>query len=119
MSEENNVKDEVDTFRENKESSGTNPVQDISSILDSYVANTDFGKKLKKFSIFNHWEEIVGKEIGRKTKPEKIFKGILYISVSSPGWASELRMISEQVIEKINTFAGGDVISKLRFKIMQ
>ncbi len=94
-------------------------VQDISSILDDYVSDSELGKKLKKFSIFNHWEDIVGKEISRKTRPEKLFKEILYISVSDPGWASELSMMSEQLIDRINSFIGAKIINQLRFKIMQ
>jgi predicted nucleic acid-binding Zn ribbon protein len=94
-------------------------IQDISSILDDYVSDSELGKKLKKFSIFNHWEDIVGKEINRKTRPQKLFKGILYIYVSDPGWANELSMMSEQLIERINSFIGEKIISQLRFKIMQ
>jgi len=94
-------------------------IQDINSILDNYVLESELGKKLKKFSVFNHWEEIVGKEISRKAKPQKIFKSILYISVSGPSWANELSMMSEQLIEKINTYIGDEIITKLRFKITQ
>ena len=94
-------------------------VQDISTILDSYVSGSELGKKLKKFSIFNHWEEIVGKEINRQTRPQKLFKGILYISVSGPGWANELSMMSEQLIKKINSYAGEEIVNQLRFKIVQ
>ncbi len=94
-------------------------MQDISSILDDYVSETDLGEKLKKFNIFNHWEEIVGKEIGRKARPQKLFREILYISVSDPGWANELSMMSEQLIKKINSYAGRDIVSQLRFKIIR
>jgi predicted nucleic acid-binding Zn ribbon protein len=99
--------------------SSSKPMQDISAILDDYVSESELGKKLKKFSIFNHWEHIVGKEISRKTKPQKLFKKILYISVSDPGWANELSMMSEKLIEKINSYIGEEIISQLRFKIMQ
>ena len=102
-----------------EECTGKAPVQDISTILDDYVSESEFGKKLKKFSIFNHWEDIVGKEISRKTRPQKLFKKILYISVSDPGWANELSMMSEQLISKINSFAGDEIINQLRFKISQ
>lgn len=94
-------------------------IQDITTVLDNYILDSELGKKLKKFSVFNHWEEIVGREISKKAKPQKIFKGILYISVSGPSWANELSMMSEQLIEKINNHIGDEIINKLRFKITQ
>ncbi|MCL5071373.1 MAG: DUF721 domain-containing protein [Actinobacteria bacterium] len=91
--------------------------EDIGTILQGFFLGTDFPAKLKKYSIFNHWPEIVGKEIGEKTKPQKIFKGILYITVTSPTWANELSLMSRQLIEKINKFAGSQIIKELRFKL--
>ena len=121
MTYKNNSTREGDAAGDNKAKNvpPLEPVQDISSILDDYVSDSELGKKLKKFSIFNHWEDIVGKEINRKTRPQKLFKGILYISVSDPGWASELSMMSEQLIDRINSFVGEKIINQLRFKIMQ
>lgn len=94
-----------------------NNIQDIKSILNRYISEKDIEGKLKKFNIFNHWPEIVGKEIGNKTRPQKIFKGILYILVSSPTWANELDMMSTQLIEKINRYIGEPVIKDLRFRL--
>ncbi len=93
------------------------PLEGISGILDTYIKNSEMGHKLRRFSLFNHWPEIVGKEISDKTKPEKIFKGILYISVENPTWASELTMMSGTLIAKINTYIGEEIINQLRFKI--
>ncbi len=93
------------------------PVQDIGSILNKYLSDSDFGLKLKKFSLFNHWPEIVGPDIGKKTTPQKIFKGILYIKVTNSTWANELSMMSEQLIDRINNFIGEEIIKELRFKV--
>jgi len=92
-------------------------VTDLGTILKEFSFDKDINLKLRKFSIFNHWPEIVGKEIGNKTKPQKIFKGILYISVTSSTWANELSMMSRQLIDKINKFIGEPVIKDLRFKL--
>ncbi|MBM3701150.1 MAG: DUF721 domain-containing protein [Actinobacteria bacterium] len=92
-------------------------VTELGALINSFASDPKIKSKLKKFSIFNHWEEIAGKEIAAKTKPQKIFKGILYISVSSSTWANELSMMSRQLINKINDFAGEPFIKELRFKI--
>ena len=92
-------------------------ITDLGTLIKNFTSDPKISSKLKKFSIFNHWEEIAGKEIAAKTKPQKIFKGILYISVSSSTWANELSMMSRQLINKINDFAGEQFIKELRFKI--
>ena len=92
-------------------------ITELSTLINNFTSNPKIKSKLKKFTIFNHWEEIAGKEIAAKTKPQKIFKGVLYISVSSSTWANELSMMSRQLINKINDFAGEPLINDLRFKI--
>lgn len=91
--------------------------QDIGSVIQRFVSDSDIAAKLKKYSIFNHWEEIVGAGISSRTKPEKISRAILYISVTNSTWANELTMMSGQLLFKINNYIGSDVIKELRFKV--
>ncbi len=91
--------------------------QDISSVIRRFVSDSEMAAKLQKYSIFNHWEEIVGEGISSRTKPEKISRDILYISVTNSTWANELRMMSAQLLSKINNFIGTDEIKELRFKV--
>ena len=95
-----------------------NGAQKINSILQGFLSDPDVSTKLKKFSLFNHWDEIVGKEIAAKTRPLKIFKGVLHISVANPTWANELNMMSPELIERINVFIGVPEIKKLKFTII-
>ena len=91
--------------------------QDIGSVIQRFVSDCDIAAKLKKFSIFNHWDEIVGNDLGSRTKPEKISRATLYISVTNSTWANELSMMSGQLLGKINNYIGSDVIKELRFKV--
>ena len=90
---------------------------DIGSVIQRFVSDCDMALKLKKYSIFNHWEEIVGAGISSRTKPEKISRTMLYISVTNSIWANELSMMSGQLLQKINSYIGEDVIKELRFKV--
>jgi len=92
-------------------------VMDLGSVIDKYLTKEEFGAKLKKFSLFNHWPEIVGRDIAKKTIPQKIFKDMLYIKVTNATWASELGMMKQQLIEKINGFIGEETIKDLKFKV--
>ncbi len=91
-------------------------IEDIGSIIGSVVNRMDINAKLKTSGIFNHWEEIVGEEIAKRSRPKKLVRRILYISVTTSTWANELSLMSEKLIEKINSFVGEDIVGKLRFK---
>jgi len=91
-------------------------IEDIGSILDSVVEDMGINRKLNTSNIFNHWKEIVGNEIAKRSRPDKLVNLTLYISVTSSTWANELSLMSEDLIEKINSFAGDNVVKKVRFK---
>ena len=91
-------------------------IEDIGSIIGSVVDKMELSKKLKISNIFNHWEDIVGPEIAKKSKPQKLVRKTLYVSVTTSTWANELSLMSEKLIEKINSFTGEDVVKNIRFK---
>jgi hypothetical protein len=90
--------------------------EDIGSIIEGIIKGTDINCRLIESKIFIHWEDIVGTEISKKAKPERITRGTLYLSVSTSIWASELSLLSDKLIEKINSFIGKEVVKSIRFK---
>ena len=109
--------DKFDVLKNRSEDrSKSRAAEELGSVINKIVSDSDIGKKIKKFNIFNHWSDIVGSEIGNKTKPEKLLRQTLYISVTSSTWANELSLMSGQLIKKINDFVGETVVKELRFK---
>lgn len=92
-------------------------MEELGSVISRFLDDKDINHNLKKFSIFNHWADIVGTEIAKKSRPVKIFKEILYIKVINPVWANEMSLMSVQIIKKINGFIGADEIRGLKFKL--
>jgi len=90
--------------------------EELGSVINKIVSDSDIDRKIKKFNIFNHWSDIVGSDIGNKTTPQKLLRQTLYISVTSSTWANELNLMSGQLIKKINDFVGEAVVKDLRFK---
>ncbi|MCJ7665664.1 MAG: DUF721 domain-containing protein [Actinobacteria bacterium] len=90
--------------------------EDIGSIIGSVVDKMELSKKLRTSNIFNHWEDIVGSGISKRSKPERLIRNTLYVSVTNSTWANELSLMSEKLIEKINSFTGEDIVKTIRFK---
>ncbi|MFC2159855.1 DUF721 domain-containing protein [Actinomycetota bacterium] len=91
-------------------------IEDIGSIIGSVVDKMELNKKLRVSNIFNHWEDIMGPAIAKKSKPQKLVRKTLYVSVTTSTWANELSLMSEKLIEKINSFTGEDIVKTIRFK---
>ncbi|MDD3818928.1 MAG: DUF721 domain-containing protein [Actinomycetota bacterium] len=91
-------------------------IEDIKSIIGGLIRDLNMDSKLNVTNIFSHWEEIVGTEISKKARPVKLVRNTLYISVASSTWANELRMMSGQLIDRINLFVGEDVVKSIKFR---
>ena len=48
------------------------------------------------------WKKVVGEQINKHTKPEKVTFGKLYIKVDSPVWRQELMYQKSDIMNKIN-----------------
>jgi predicted nucleic acid-binding Zn ribbon protein len=53
--------------------------------------------------VFSDWQRLVGEVIAAHTRPKKIANGVLFIEVDDPAWASEMRWMSEELLERIST----------------
>ena len=92
-------------------------MESIGNILKNFIARANIEEKIAISSIFNHWQEIVGKEISKRSKPEKLSKGVLFVSVTTSTWANELSLMSVNLLGKINSHIGKSVVKEIRFRI--
>jgi len=90
--------------------------EDIGSIINKIISDPKIKSKLEISNIFNHWNEIVGSEIHKKSRPDKLTGGVLFVSVINFTWANELSLMSEQLKDKINSYVGRKVVKSIRFK---
>jgi len=95
---------------------GMKKIDNIGSVIRNVVKELDMEDRLKTSRIFSRWSEIVGTEIGRKSKPSRLARDTLYITVANSTWANELSLMSGQLIEKINSFVGGEVVKSIKFR---
>ena len=82
--------------------------------MKSMFSSYELGDKYDGVSVVNSWEQIVGTVIARKTKKVFISKGVLYLTVDSAPLKNELQYHKLVIIEKVNTFAGRDLIKDIK-----
>jgi predicted nucleic acid-binding Zn ribbon protein len=88
----------------------------VKEALRRLTASLGIARKLGEYEVITSWEELVGEQIARVTKPERIERGILVVSVDSAPWRTELSMRRLEIVEHINHAVGRRVIKEIRFR---
>lgn len=89
----------------------------ISDFLDDVLKDAGILIKVKEQMAIYLWREIVGEEIYKNAKPEKVENGILYIRCRSSSWKQEINFKREEIIREINRRLKMEIIKGIKFLI--
>ena len=88
----------------------------IADILKGALKSHHLEKKVEDYAGFAFWDELVGEEIARVAKPQRIIKGnVLQVCVIDAAWAQELTFMKPTLLDKIHKRSLGAVIEDLVF----
>ena len=65
-------------------------------------------------SVFGRWAQIVGGDLAAHTTPEKLTDGELTVAADSTAWATQLRLLSAQLIKRLNAELGDGAVFRVR-----
>ena len=104
--------------RARRSTSGTAKKQPLAfnTALSEFAASVAITKKLREYNVLTSWETIVGEQIAKVAKPQRIDNRILLVAVASAPWRAELSMRRREIIEKINSAVGKKVLQDIRFR---
>ena len=91
-----------------------NEPQKINNILNELVETRDWKKGIAEGSIFSEWRAIVGNEIADHSNPITLFEGKLTIQTSSTAWSTQLRLMNDDLLRKIQQSSPGAVVEELQ-----
>ena len=85
----------------------------ISDVLNNLIQDREWQSGIAEGNLFANWESIVGAEIAEHTEPIAILEGVLTIRTSSTAWATQLNLISNDVLASLQASAPGALVEKL------
>lgn len=94
----------------------SNSFKAVGSVIDKITEDLNLKPRLDEYYALLSWEEVVGKQIANVTRAVKISKGILYIQVKTSTWRNELVLRKKEIIDRLNTKAGTQVIKDIKFQ---
>jgi len=91
--------------------------QSIADVLSKTLKKMNLEAPLKKYSIWNYWEEIVGKQVATKAQPLRVQEKTLIVGVVSHTWMTELTHMKTMLLKRIQEKIEGCPIHNIRFEL--
>jgi len=88
----------------------------LGDAVQELVEERDWGRTLVAAGLLPRWAQIVGSDVAAHCRPERLEAGELTCVAESTAWATQLRLMSPQLLARIADEVGPDVVAKLRVR---
>lgn len=90
----------------------------VAKILGLALKRYGLEKKVAQYAFVQHWVEVVGPEVAKRTKPESIYRGILMVRVTNSVWAQELSMRRGEFLTRLRPLLTPDTqVHDIQFRV--
>ena len=87
--------------------------QSLEAVLAEMVAGRNWGQGIAEGNLFSNWAEVVGVEIAEHTTPISLVDGRLTIQSTSSAWATQMRLMQNELLKTISNSAPGALVDEL------
>ncbi len=91
-------------------------IKPVGSAIDELVTSLGIRKKLQEYNAVIYWETVVGAQIAKMTTATRIIQGVLFVQVKNSTWRNELNLRKREIVDKLNSALGIDVVRDIKFK---
>lgn len=88
--------------------------QPLGRVASRIVADQGWGERLAGGQVFGRWASLVGDEIAEHTKPVALQEGVLTVQAQSTAWATQLRLLQRQIVQRIADGLGQGVVRRIK-----
>jgi predicted nucleic acid-binding Zn ribbon protein len=114
-------KDRDTKRREKTQRQGSRPFDEgrapktLASTMDSLIQNFGWQSKVAEGELFSNWKELVGDRVAESSFPEDLSKGVLTVRCKSTAWATQLRLMGNDILVKIGERLPDLEVKELKF----
>lgn len=94
----------------------TSGPQPLGDVFSRFIAQRGWKEPVAVGSVLADWSSIVGPQIAENAKVETFENAKLVLRASSTAWATQLRLLTPQLMHKFDEILGPGVITKLEIK---
>lgn len=89
--------------------------QGLGATLDVLSSQLGWDSFLSCARLLSQWDDVVGEETARHSEPVSIARGVLTVRCSSTAWATQLRILRAELVQRIAQAFPGTGIETIRF----
>jgi len=89
----------------------------LKETLSAFTQRLDRFGNLPKARAVGAWEEVVGPKIATHSMGAGLKDGEMLIFVDSAAWANELSLMSEDMMSRVNSVIGEELVTSIRFAV--
>ncbi len=103
MSPNDESQDMNEDMSENEKDFLTNNTSSsLAGALDALLDRLGAESSTAITGVFGEWPNIVGEQVAQHVTPIKLERGRLIVEIDDPSWATQMRFLEPQLIEKLN-----------------
>jgi predicted nucleic acid-binding Zn ribbon protein len=88
--------------------------QTLASVTRDVAKKRGWSARVAEGMVLGQWPTVVGSHIADHSSPTTLRDGVLTVAAESTAWATQLRIIQNQVLAKIAAEVGDGVVNSLR-----
>ena len=89
----------------------------LSGELARFARRPGWNERLSAARVWAAWEDIVGAELIAHCEPVRLAGRVLVIRAASPAWATQLRYLTAQLLERSGTVLGAGSVKEVRIVV--
>jgi hypothetical protein len=92
-------------------------MNDISALLPRAFRQLPLSDELTESWVFAAWIQAVGELLGQRTKPFRLFKSTLIVTVPSLTWKRQLHDLQDDILNRLHVSIGQKIVWALEFRV--
>ncbi len=95
----------------------TQKTSPFSGIISSIISQFNLDESYLMESIRSEWPSVVGDLISTHSLPDRLFKGVLFVSADHSVYANEITMMKNSILKNLHERYSPEVIRNLKVEI--
>jgi len=90
-----------------------NNTENVSGVILQYLRETGLETPLNEHRLIQAWGTVLGPAVSKYTKDLKIYNQVLFVTISSAAMRNELMMRRTELVSRLNSHVGAQVITQI------
>lgn len=91
-------------------------IKPLGTAMDELIGGLGIKKRIDEYQAVIQWSSIVGDHIAKVSEATRIRQGVLFVRVSASTWRNELQLRKPEIMKKLNSALGQEVVKDIKFQ---